>query len=122
MVDDYNFKQPPISRRADRVAPKSHDLAEYEIYDYPGEFDVIGEGRTYARTRLEEAHAQHELAHAATTARGLCTGSTFKLKQYPQALQNREYLVVAASHELEFGEYEAMEGSGTNYSCSFTAL
>lgn len=122
VLDDYNFKEPRVERLAERVAASAHDLADYEVYDYPGEYDAQGEGRTYARTRLEEAHAQYELAQGTTNARGLCTGSTFKLKSYPRADQNREYLVVRSTHDLEYSEYEAMEGGGTSYGCSFTAL
>ena len=122
VTDDYNFKEPRVERLSDRVAPKQHDLASGEIYDYPGEFEVAAEGKVYARMRLEEVQAQYELAQGATNATGLCTGSTFNLKGYPRPDQNREYLVVSATHDMEYSEYESMEGGGTSYGCSFTAM
>jgi type VI secretion system secreted protein VgrG len=121
-TNDYNFTEPRVDRNADRVEPKENELGDYEIYDYPGEYDVKEEGVRISLTRLEELHSQYELAHASTTARGLCCGNTFKMTRYPRADQNREYLVTAATHDLEYSEYESMEGGGTNYSCSFTAL
>ena len=121
-TNDYNFEEPRVDRNADRAEPKDNELGAYEVYDYPGEYDEKAEGVHIATTRLEELHAQYELAHASTSARGLCTGSTFKMNRYPRADQNREYLVVTATHDLEYSEYESMEGGGTNYDCNFTAL
>jgi type VI secretion system secreted protein VgrG len=121
-TNDYNFKEPRVDRNANRAEPKDNELGDYEVYDYPGEYDEKGEGIHISVTRIEELHVPYELAQAATTARGLACGSTFKLKGFPRTDQNREYLVVAATHELEYGEHESMEGEGTNYGCGFKAL
>lgn len=122
VLDDYNFKAPRVERLAKRVSPRSHGLSDYELYDYPGEYLEQGEGESYARRRLEEEHAQFEVIEGTATSRALATGGTFKLKGHPRGDQAREYLVVSATHQLEYAEYESMEGGGSKYACTFTAI
>ena len=48
------------------------------------------------------------------TPRASCVGSLFTLEDCPREDQNREHLILAASYDLEFSDYEAMpEGAGT---------
>jgi len=122
VLDDYNFEEPRVERLGRRESPKTHELADYEMFDYPGEYLQLGEGESYARRRLEEMHAQYELVQGATTSRALATGHLFKLKGHPRADQARQYLVVAATHTLEYNEYESMAGGGSSYGCTFTAM
>ena len=51
-------------------------------------------------------------------------GSLFELVDYPRTDQNREYLIVSASHQIESDAYSSGGGSEAEevYSCSFTAL
>jgi type VI secretion system secreted protein VgrG len=92
------------------------------MFDYPGKYVTVSEGEHYARTRLEEAQAQFELARGSTNCRGVCSGSLFKLKSHHRADQAREYLIVETNQELEYNEYETMEARGTDYQCAFTAI
>jgi type VI secretion system secreted protein VgrG len=63
------------------------------------------------------------MAHGVTNLRSLTVGSLFTLKGFPREDQNREHLVVAASYDLTFDEYEALPGGeGAGYRCSFTTL
>ena len=121
-IDDYNFKAPRAARLSKHKNVRQHELADYELYDYPGEFTVAGEGREYVRARLEEVQAQFELAQGTTNCRGLCTGSLFKFRGHPRADQGREYLIVGATHDLEYSEYESMEGGGSDYGCSIKVM
>jgi type VI secretion system secreted protein VgrG len=42
---------------------------------------------------------------------------------YPRGDQNREYLVLSAEYELEYGEYESVpQPEGADYQCSFVAM
>ena len=123
VIDDYNFETPSLELQAKTQIPRKHALADYEIYDYPGEYEVTGEGEQYVKRRLEEAHAQFELFHARANTRGLCVGSLFKLTGHTRQDQNREYLVVGAGYTLEYSEYETLEGGGgTQYGCAFSAI
>jgi len=122
-LDDYNFKTPSVDLLEKRNDKLPNGGSTGEIYDYPGRYTNAGEGKHYVQVRLEELHADYELAHGVTNARGLGTGELFKLTGYPRSEQNREYLVVAAGHHLEFSDYESLDaGRPSRYDCSFTAL
>lgn len=122
VLDDFNFKTPSLDLQTKTKISRKHELADYEVFDYPGIYTVTGEGEHYVKTRLEEIHSQFEFAHAKSNARGITVGSLFKLTGHARVDQNREYLTTSASFYLEFSEYEAMEGGGSTYSCSFAAM
>ncbi len=122
VIDDYDFEKPSVELQTKTRVDHQHDLADYEVYDYPGEYVTAAEGNEYVRTRIEELHAQYELASGHTTARGLCSGHLFRLTGHGRSDQNREYLIVSTVQHLEYGEYEAIDNAGTNYECNFTVL
>jgi type VI secretion system secreted protein VgrG len=121
-LDDYDFKKPSVDLAVKTNQKRKHELADYEIYDYPGSYTEKSDGDHYVRTRMEESQYQFELTRGKTNARGLSVGYLFKLAGQPRADQNREYLVLSADYELEYSEYEAMENPGARYACSFQAL
>jgi type VI secretion system secreted protein VgrG len=120
---DYDFERPSTNLRTQKTVTRGYGPSQYEVYDYPGHYVQKPDGEQYSAVRIDEYAAQFEVAHAATNARGLRTGSLFTLEGHPRGDQNREYLVVAASTDLEFSDYEAMpERGGAVYRCSFTAI
>ena len=92
--------------------------------DYPGEYGEHGDGTDYAKVRIEELHAQHEVVQGEATARGLSVGYTFTLTNAARRDQNRKYLLTAATYHLSADAYNA-GGEGDDddlFSCSFTAM
>ncbi|SFN87527.1 type VI secretion system secreted protein VgrG [Nitrosospira briensis] len=122
VLDDYDAEKPSVDLQVKTNFKREHANADYEFYDYPGEYLKKDEGEQYVRTRIEELHAQFELAQGQTNARGLSVGYLVKLTGQPRADQNREYLVVSTQSQLEYSEYESMEQTGTSYDCSFSML
>ena len=58
-----------------------------------------------------------------TNVKNISVGSLFTLERCPRADQNREHLVVAATYDMEYSDYEAMpERGGAEYRCSFVAM
>lgn len=122
VIDDYDFEKPGVELQTKTRMDHPHDLADYEIYDYPGEYVTAAEGNEYVRTRIEELHARYELANGGATARGICCGYLFKLTGHGRSDQNREYLIVSTTQHLKHGGYETVGGEGVTYECNFTAL
>jgi type VI secretion system secreted protein VgrG len=121
--DDYDFERPSAELLTKKNVSRKHALGDYEIYDFPGEYLQKADGDNYAAVRMDEFSTQFELVQGTTNARGLCTGATFTLSGQTRDDQNREYLVVAASYDLEFSSYEGIRNpSPGSYRCSFTAL
>jgi type VI secretion system secreted protein VgrG len=121
--DDYDLERPSVDLKTQKTLSRAYAPSDYEIYDYPGHYLQKKDGEQYAGVRIDELGSQFETAHAVTNARGVSVGSLFTLDAYPRDDQNREHLILAASYDLEFSDYEAMpEGKGTSYRCSFVAM
>src|SRR5688572_17055917 len=121
--DDYDFERPSVELRTQKAVPRSYSPSNYEVYDYPGSYLQKADGELLAAVRIDEYAAQFETAQAATNAKRVGVGFLFDLEKCPRKDQNCEHLVVSASYELEYSDYEAMpERGGAEYRCSFVAM
>jgi type VI secretion system secreted protein VgrG len=105
--------------------PRKYGKAEYEMYDYPGEYVEHADGDRLVDVRLNELQSQYENLQGEASARGLAAGCTFKLKKYPRADQNREYLITETSLQADAGPFAAPGGAETKgdfFSCTFTCI
>ena len=123
-LNDYDFKKPKANLEVKSSVSREHDQAEFEIYDYPGEYKESGDGEGYVRARIEELQSQHEEVQGAGNVAGLMTGCLFKLTNYPREDQNREYLITSASYNLGPQEYESKVAAGSDsiFSCNISAI
>ena len=122
VLDDYDFERPKADLIVDTLEIKGHSQAEHEVFDYPGEYIETGDGSHYARTRIEQLHSQYEQAQGSGIAKGLNSGGLFTLAKYPREDQNKEYLVVSATHVVKMDDFEASDGGGVSYSNEFTVI
>ena len=126
--NDFDCEKPRQVKQKALVAQwdisRAHDLANFQIYDYPGEFEEHGEGEGLAKLRIQELQARHETLEGEATALGLCAGYTFTLEEHPRDDQNREYLITGTAYEVDAGDFETSRGSSgkQNWSCNFTAI
>jgi type VI secretion system secreted protein VgrG len=123
-LKDFDFKNPDTSLYARTMVERDHAKAEFEIYDYPGEYVEFEHGEGYTKKRIQELQAQYEIATANSDVRGIYTGCTFALTDHPRDDQNREYLITSANYNIDAGEFYSggKRGGGCVYSCSFTAI
>lgn len=122
---DYNFATPNANMEVKAQMIRDYEHAEYEQYDYPGNYSSPGEGEAYARLRLEAEQADIEILRGGGNARGLIPGFLFELEDYPRDDQNREYLILAVTHDIMTDEFDAEVEAGEsefNYSCSLMAM
>jgi type VI secretion system secreted protein VgrG len=122
-LDDYDFERPAIDLRLSRPVPRKYQPSDYEWFDYPGLFTKKSRGEQLARVRGDEFGSQFERAVGVSNARGVSVGSIFKLDGFTREDQNVKHLVIGATHDLEYSDYEAMptEG-GSDFRCTFVAM
>lgn len=122
-LNDFDFEVPTKNLRAARSNPGDGAHADYEIYDYPGEYTESGDGDHYVRTRIEELHAQHQWRRGEGDAMGLASGALFTLTDFPREDQNIEYLLVGTALTLQSDAFESAAGGAgvTGASIAFTA-
>ena len=120
---DYDFTRPRAVLQTQHVVARGVPRADYEVFEYPGKYQTASEGNYYSRARLESMQAGYETVRGAGNVRGIAVGSLFTLKRYPRRDQNREYLVVSATHRLDASAYESGAGpEEDDYSCTFEAI
>jgi type VI secretion system secreted protein VgrG len=121
--DDYDLERPSVELRTQKTVPRKYSPSNYEIFDYPGHYLQKADGEQYASVRIDEYGSQFEIAQGTTNVRGMSVGYLFSLLDCPRTDQNREHLVLAASYDLEFSDYEALpDRGGSSFHCSFTAM
>lgn len=123
-LNEYDFTRPKANLQVKSSIQHDHAHAALEIFDYPGEYSDTSDGENYVRARIEELQVEHEQAQGQGNARGLAAGSLFELTDYPREDQNREYLIIAATHQIASEAYTSgnTAGTGEDYTCRFTAL
>ena len=125
-ITDYDFEKPKVDliSKLSKSRPHAYPIDDHEIFDYPGEYTEMSDGESYVERKLQELQAQHERMQATGNARGLCSGYTFTLDGYPREDQNREYLIIAVTHQIENDALEtsASHGGGDFYTCQIEVM
>ena len=123
VLDSFDFKKPKAELMTNASLQRNHGHAEYEIFDYPGEYLEKSEGKLYVDARLEELQAEFERISGTGDARGFFSGGLFALSKFPREDQNREYMLVSVSHSAQVSDYESgTSDAATSYSCTFEAM
>ena len=119
-LTDFNFKKPSLSLLESASGTLDSDL---EVYDYPGEYEVPGDGKTLAKVRLEEWQARRSVADGQSGCIRLTPGYRFTLSDRVREDENREYLITRVVHkgaQPQMGEVGAGENHG--YSNTFQCM
>jgi type VI secretion system secreted protein VgrG len=123
VIDEFDWHNPSNKMSGEGLPEieKSHDLADFEIYDYPGEYDKPAEGPQYAKTRLEELHARYEQFSGSGKVRLSAPGRLLKLAGHPRPPCNIEYLLTGVSYSATAGE-QWSGGAPADFHCEVAAI
>ncbi|WP_093237042.1 type VI secretion system Vgr family protein [Variovorax sp. EL159] len=114
LTDDFDFTKPRAQLRQISKMPRNTGNNVQEMYKWPGDYSDPDEGQNLARTRMEAAGAPGSRGQGSGNLRGVVTGCTFLLANYPQDIANLEYLVIASTLRL----HESPHASGQeDYVC-----
>jgi type VI secretion system secreted protein VgrG len=128
--DDFDFGAPTTAMKEQSVRSVTHakpqSATPLEIYDYPGHYvdpglpdDQLGaangksktEAGRQAKLRVNAFESGAEVCTAITPYRGVACGYTFTFADHPDKPTNTDYLITAASYELDFNAYETNTGA-----------
>ncbi len=120
---EYDFTKPRADLKAAASFPESLLGREYEIFDYPGEYQDLDDGETYANLRAEELGASQDTYLGESDARGLAAGFSFQLKDHPRDDQNQSYLITGIRLRFDQSSYvTGGRGEEPFYQCDFSCL
>ena len=102
---DYNFKDPATDLMA-----KTKGVVElnspYEFYDYPGEYEVRGDGDADVKLRMEEEEAAYDVVNGECHCRSFNPGGKFKLTKHHSSNEaGKGYVVTSVRHTAHGGAY-----------------
>lgn len=126
---DFDFKRPRADLLVKAPMARSHGLADFERFDYPGEYTDAGSGESFVKARINEIQTGHEVVRGRASCRALAAGCTFKLTDHPRADQNRDYLLTSVSLSCDAGAFTAggdgrhsQSGGREFFSCAFSGI
>lgn len=123
---DYNFKTPSANLAAEESSMfEIGGNAQYEIYDYPGEYAKQVDGATLAKVRMQEEDALHYRISGRSTCRAFNSGYRFDLVNFQPDDLNQSYLLTEIEHAGSIEETKTSDGTvgvSGNYSNVFTCI
>jgi type VI secretion system secreted protein VgrG len=120
-LNDYDYLKPPKKLRASKETSERYVRALWEVYDYPGKYDEQDKGEKFAQFRLEAEQALDRRRNAGGEAPSLFAGGLVTLEKHPTSAENKEYLVVHASHHFGIQSY-GPSADGASYQGSYQFL
>ena len=111
-LQDYNYLKASVNLMATQQASAE---ADYEMYDYPGEYLQPPEGKRLAKIRLEEGRATRGLGSGDSICGRFTPGHRVKMKEHGRSDFNKEYLLTRVRHtgiQPQVHESVAAAGAG----------
>ena len=109
-LNDYDPRKPRANLTKGNSQPRDTSFADFERYEYPGDYIDPAAGEMRARIRMEERRAR-----GAGALRGVVAGCTYMVSNHSNPALNREYLVTGATLELE--DVGGESGSRQRFAC-----
>lgn len=119
-LNDYDYLQPNADLKGDAEGSANYSKSKMEIYDYPGKFKKKKDGETYAKIRLDAEQAMDQRRYAEGDSISLFSGGLVTIEKHPQGSENKEYLILRASHSYASESFRsATAGNERTYSGSY---
>jgi type VI secretion system secreted protein VgrG len=122
---DYNFQTPANPLGTERHLSTKQDGGDpYEMFAFPGGYQVKGDGDRLTRVRMEAEDCAYDVVHASTTCPDLCPGGRFKVGKHPiKDEEGTEWLVTRVEHSAREGfAYETGATAEFTYSNGISCI
>lgn len=106
---DYNFKTPSMSMLAsEKTLMKFENVKNFEVYEYPGEYEEKVNGKSLARVRMEELESDHDIVSSTSDCRSFFPGGKFRVgKHHLKVEENNEYVIRRVQHQAHADSYQS---------------
>ncbi len=125
-VNDFDFKRPQSSLLGSDTQDRQHPNSAFEIYDFAANYvdeQPEDHGDDYAKIRLEELQAQHDIILGTSDCPGLACGYKFTLDGHPRSDQNGDYLLVGVTYHCNAESYTSgTQSAGKIFLADFAAI
>lgn len=121
-LTSYDFERPSTNLLVSSGRPQKHKLADYEQFDFAGDYRQSAEGSQYAENRADAEQSQFEQQQARANAAGIEVGRRLKLSHHPRDDQNREYLITHLQIHAHLDLYRPDAAGSTSFDSEFQAI
>src|SRR5271157_991246 len=119
---DYNFETPSTSLlTTTSTVIELPDAPKFEIFDYPGEYVVKGDGQPVTKVRMEEEEAGYSTANGASQCCTFTPCGKFTLQGHDVAAENGDYMITSIRHAATEASYGST-ANGATYNNVFTCI
>jgi type VI secretion system secreted protein VgrG len=121
VLTSYDFERPSTSLQVENAKARSHELADYELFDFQGDYVQSADGSQWAEDRIDELQARFQLLHGSSDAYNLAVGHTVSMLNHPRDDQNAKYLITGLSVHAHVEGDQSGAGAG-GFHCDFSAI
>ena len=118
----YDFERPSTDLKVKADKARSHSLADYEVFDFQGDYVQSAHGTQWAEDRMDELQTPFQRLQGGSNAQGIEVGRLLKLTRHPRPDQNDQYLVTGLTLSASVDAYEAGGDMAGGYNCQFSAI
>ncbi|MBC7994498.1 MAG: type VI secretion system tip protein VgrG [Rhizobacter sp.] len=118
----YDFERPSTDLKVDKKKARKHELSDYEVFDYQGDYTQSADGTQFSEDRVDEMHARAMVLQGDSNGHGIEVGRLLSLTNHPREDQNIEYLVTGISLHAQTDATESGSTASSALRCDFTAI
>jgi type VI secretion system secreted protein VgrG len=119
---DYNFETPSTSLLTSTgTVIDLPDAAKYEMFDFPGDYGLKGDGEPVTKIRMEELEASFDVVEGASCCCTFTPGATFTLANLEAEQEAGDYVLTRVQHDAREASYDT-SGSPFQYSNTFSCI
>jgi type VI secretion system secreted protein VgrG len=120
---DYNFETPSTNllTSANSIV-KLQGPEKYEIFDYPGEYEIRGDGESLTKLRMEEEEMPFERVMASGTCHAFTPGGKFTLDSPEVSAESGKTYVIGSIQHSAHDSTLWTSGGRSEYRNSFTCI
>ncbi|MCG8610384.1 MAG: type VI secretion system tip protein VgrG [Pseudomonadales bacterium] len=120
---DYNFTTPATSLLTDqKTLLKLANTAQYDVYDYPGEYEDKSIGGFFARNRMEAIEAGYTSISASSDYMHMTAGYIFNVnRHHAEQDAKKGYVLTKVVHHIREGSYRS-NGESFDYHNTFVCV
>ena len=120
-LTSYDFARPSTDLSVQAQQERAHDLSDYEVFDFQGDYAVKSEAEQWVEDRIDELQTGQQLMHGRSNAHSLEVGRLFSLTLHPREDQNARYLITALSIAAHAEASESSDDAGF-FRCELSAM
>ncbi|MET0348969.1 MAG: type VI secretion system tip protein TssI/VgrG, partial [Rhizobacter sp.] len=113
VLTSYDFERPSTSLEVETSHKRSHEMGDYEVFDFQGDYVKKPDGSQLADNQMDEYQARYHGASCTSNALGLAVGCTVSLDGHPREDQNIKYLVTSMEVRAHVGNFDSGGDAGS---------